>query len=201
MTLISGRARTIAPRRALATESYRFLNSADSKKPRFLVNARLRALADPHIVPPFRREALQLGLNPPADPLAQPAISSQSPMSDSPSATAKLPRDLAAEKGLVNVQIDGVWHQFPKGTRMIEACRQVDTIVPHYCYHPKLSSPGNCRMCLVQMGMPPRPKPGEEPARDEEGYQPIGWMPRPVIACANTVSENMGIRTTGEGQP
>jgi len=119
-------------------------------------------------------------------------------MSDSHSATAKKPRDLAAEKGLVNVQIDGEWHQFPKGTRMIEACRQVGQEVPHYCYHPKLSSPGNCRMCLVQMGMPPRPTPGAEPDVDEEGYQPIGWMPRPVIACANTVSENMGIKTRGE---
>jgi NADH-quinone oxidoreductase subunit G len=121
-------------------------------------------------------------------------------MSDTPSATAeiKLPKDLAAEKGLVNVQIDGVWHQFPKGTRMIEACRQVEITVPHYCYHPKLSSPGNCRMCLVQMGMPPRPAPGQEPQRDENGYEIIGWMPRPVIACANTVGENMGIRTTGD---
>ena len=121
-------------------------------------------------------------------------------MSDTPSATAelKLPKDLAAEKGLVNVQIDGVWHQFPKGTRMIEACRQAQVIVPHYCYHPKLSSPGNCRMCLVQMGMPPRPAPGQEPQRDENGYEIIGWMPRPVIACANTIGENMGIRTTGE---
>ena len=99
---------------------------------------------------------------------------------------------------MVNVQIDGVWHQFPKGTRMIEACKQAGNIVPHYCYHPKLTSPGNCRMCLVQMGMPPRPAPGQEPQRDEQGYEPIGWMPRPVIACANTVSENMGIRTTGE---
>jgi NADH-quinone oxidoreductase subunit G len=121
-------------------------------------------------------------------------------MSDTPSATAelKLPKDLAAEKGLVNVQIDGVWHQFPKGTRMIEACRQVQVTVPHYCYHPKLSSPGNCRMCLVQMGMPPRLAPGQEPQRDENGYEIIGWMPRPVIACANTVGENMGIRTTGD---
>jgi NADH-quinone oxidoreductase subunit G len=121
-------------------------------------------------------------------------------MSDTPSATAelKLPKDLAAEKGLVNVQIDGVWHQFPRGTRMIEACRQVQVTVPHYCYHPKLSSPGNCRMCLVQMGMPPRPAPGQEPQRDENGYEIIGWMPRPVIACANTVGENMGIRTTGD---
>jgi NADH-quinone oxidoreductase subunit G len=96
---------------------------------------------------------------------------------------------------MVNVQIDGEWHQFPKGTRMIEACRQVEKHVPHYCYHPKLTSPGNCRMCLVEMGMPPRPKPGEEPQRDENGRQPINWMPRPVIACANTVADNMGIKT------
>jgi NADH-quinone oxidoreductase subunit G len=121
-------------------------------------------------------------------------------MSDTPSATAelKLPKDLAAEKGMVNVQIDGVWRQFPKGTRIIEACRSVGSIVPHYCYHPKLTAPGNCRMCLVQTGMPPRPAPGQEPQRDENGYEPIGWMPRPVIACANTIAENMGIRTSGE---
>jgi NADH-quinone oxidoreductase subunit G len=121
-------------------------------------------------------------------------------MSDTPSATAELkrPKDLAAENGMVNVQIDGIWHQFPKGTRMIEACRQARITVPSYCYHPKLSSPGNCRMCLIQMGMPPRPAPGQEATYDDAGYQPIGWMPRPVIACANTVSENMGLRTTGE---
>lgn len=96
---------------------------------------------------------------------------------------------------LVNVQIDGVWHKFPKGMRMIEACKQVQKEVPHYCYHPKLSSPGNCRMCLVEMGMPPRPAPGTEPEKDEHGMPKIGWMPRPVIACANTISEGMGIRT------
>jgi NADH-quinone oxidoreductase subunit G len=121
-------------------------------------------------------------------------------MSDTASSTAelKLPKDLAAEKGMVNVQIDGVWYQFTKGTRMIEACRSVKKDVPYYCYHPKLSVPGNCRMCMVQMGMPPRPAPGQEPSRDEYGYEIIGWMPRPAISCANTVAENMGIRTTGE---
>ncbi len=96
---------------------------------------------------------------------------------------------------LVNVQIDGTWYKFPKGTRMIEACKQVKKEVPHYCYHPKLSSPGNCRMCLVEMGMPPRPAPGQEAEKDEHGMPKIGWMPRPVIACANTVAEGMGIRT------
>jgi len=114
------------------------------------------------------------------------------------SETKQLPKDIAAEKGMVNVQVDGHWIQVPRGTRMIEACKIAEKEVPHYCYHPKLSSPGNCRMCLVQMGMPPRPNPGEEPSYDEQGYQDIGWMPRPVIACANTVGENMGIRTQGE---
>ncbi|MFK7909433.1 MAG: molybdopterin-dependent oxidoreductase [Akkermansiaceae bacterium] len=117
-------------------------------------------------------------------------------MSDSE--TKQLPRDLAAEKGMVNVQIDGHWIQVPRGTRMIEACKIAEKEVPHYCYHPKLSSPGNCRMCLVQMGMPPRPAPGEDPKYGDDGFQEIGWMPRPVIACANTVGENMGIRTSGE---
>jgi NADH-quinone oxidoreductase subunit G len=98
----------------------------------------------------------------------------------------------------VNVQINGVWRKFPKGTRMIEACRQAEAPVPHYCYHPKLSSPGNCRMCLVEMGMPPRPAPGTEPEKDEHGFAKIGWSPRPVIACANTVAEGMGIRTEGK---
>jgi len=97
---------------------------------------------------------------------------------------------------LVNVQINGTWHQFPKGTRMIEAIKAAAVEVPHYCYHPKLSSPGNCRMCLVEMGMPTRPAPGAEPPqRDKDGFLPIQWIPRPVISCANTVADNMGIRT------
>ena len=120
-------------------------------------------------------------------------------MANSAPATAdRLPKDLAAEKGLVNVQVDGEWIQVPRGTRMIEACKIAEQDVPHYCYHTKLSSPGNCRMCLVQMGMPPCPLPGQDPDYGKDGYQEINWMPRPVIACANTVTENMGIRTTGE---
>ena len=96
---------------------------------------------------------------------------------------------------LVNVQVDGHWIRVPRGTRMIEACKQAAAEVPHYCYHPKLTSPGNCRMCLVEMGMPPRPVPGEEAELDADGHVKINWMPRPAIACANTVAEGMGIRT------
>ena len=96
---------------------------------------------------------------------------------------------------LLNVQIDGVWHQFPKGTRVIEACEKAGSYVPRYCYHKKLSSPGNCRMCLIEMGMP-KMGPDRKPELGEDGKPIINWMPRPQISCAQDVAEGMGVRTT-----
>ena len=95
---------------------------------------------------------------------------------------------------MVNIQINGVWHQFPKGTRLIEACEQAGSFVPRYCYHKKLSSPGNCRMCLIEMGMP-RMGPNRTPVLGEDGRPEINWMPRPQICCATDVSEGLGVRT------
>jgi NADH-quinone oxidoreductase subunit G len=95
---------------------------------------------------------------------------------------------------MVNVQIDGVWHQFPKGTRVIEACSQASKFIPRYCYHPKLSSPGNCRMCMVEMGMP-KMTPDRKPVIGADGKPEINWIPRPQISCAQDVAEGMGIRT------
>ncbi len=100
----------------------------------------------------------------------------------------------AASAPMVNVQINGVWRQFPKGTRLIEACEQAGHFVPRYCYHKKLSSPGNCRMCLIEMGMP-KMGPDRKPELDEEGKPIINWMPRPQICCASDVSEGLGVRT------
>ena len=95
---------------------------------------------------------------------------------------------------MFNVQIDGVWHQFPKGTRVIEACEQVGVFVPRYCYHKKLSSPGNCRMCLIEMGFP-RLGPDRKPELGADGKPIINWMPRPQISCAQDVAEGMAVRT------
>lgn len=98
---------------------------------------------------------------------------------------------------LVNVQIDGVWHQFPKGTRVIEACSQAGKFIPRYCYHPKLTSPGNCRMCMVELGMP---KMGQDrkPELGEDGKPLHNWIPRPQISCAQDVSEGLGVRTNSQ---
>jgi NADH-quinone oxidoreductase subunit G len=95
---------------------------------------------------------------------------------------------------MVNVQINGVWQEFPKGTRVIEACEKAGSYVPRYCYHKKLSSPGNCRMCLVEMGLP-KMGPDRKPELGSDGKPIINWMPRPQISCAQDVSEGMGIRT------
>ena len=95
---------------------------------------------------------------------------------------------------MVNVQINGIWKQFPKGTRLIEACEQAGSYVPRYCYHKKLTSPGNCRMCLIEMGMP-KMGPDRKPVMGPDGKPEINWMPRPQISCATDVSEGLGVRT------
>jgi NADH-quinone oxidoreductase subunit G len=102
--------------------------------------------------------------------------------------------ETAAPVQMLNVQIDGVWHQFPKGTRVIEACATAGKFVPRYCYHPKLSSPGNCRMCLIEMGMP-KMGPDRKPVIGPDGKAEISWIPRPQISCAQDIAEGMGVRT------
>jgi len=98
---------------------------------------------------------------------------------------------------MVNVQIDGVWMEFPKGTRLIEACAQANKFIPRYCYHPKLSSPGNCRMCLIEMGMP-KMTPDRKPELGPDGRPLINWIPRPQISCAQDVAEGMAVRTNSQ---
>jgi len=102
--------------------------------------------------------------------------------------------DPVSSPQMLNVQIDGVWHQFPKGTRVIEACEQAGSYVPRYCYHKKLSSPGNCRMCLIEMGFP-RLGPDRKPELGSDNKPIINWMPRPQISCAQDIAEGMGVRT------
>jgi NADH-quinone oxidoreductase subunit G len=96
---------------------------------------------------------------------------------------------------MLNVQVEGEWKQFPKGTRLIEACMKSGHFIPHYCYHPKLSSPGNCRMCLVELGMP-KMTPERKLVLGADGRPEIAWSPRPAISCATEISEGMAVRTS-----
>ena len=101
-----------------------------------------------------------------------------------------------AKPDLVTVFIDDKEIAVPKGTNVIEAARMVGTDVPHYCYHPKLTVAGNCRMCLIELGMPMADRATREPIMDPEtGKQKINWIPRPQIGCGTTVVPGMHVKT------
>jgi len=55
--------------------------------------------------------------------------------------------------------IDGREITVDRGTPVIEAAAQLGIDVPHFCYHPGLSAPANCRMCLVEVEDAPKLSP------------------------------------------
>ncbi len=99
-----------------------------------------------------------------------------------------------ADAPMLNVQVDGVWMQFPKGLNVIEVARRAAKFVPHYCYHPKLSISGNCRMCLVEVGSP-KMDAARKIVMAADNHPEVAWMARPQIGCATQITEGMGIRT------
>ncbi|ACD82274.1 molybdopterin-dependent oxidoreductase [Candidatus Methylacidiphilum infernorum] len=99
-----------------------------------------------------------------------------------------------ADTPLVNVQLDGQWVKVPKGLNVIEIAKRFGKFIPHYCYHPKLSIAGNCRMCLFEMGVP-KLDAQRKPLLDDKGMPLINWLPRPQIACATQATEGMAIKT------
>src|SRR5215472_9274634 len=73
----------------------------------------------------------------------------------------------------VQIIIDGQEITTTKGTTVIQAAAEVGIAIPRYCYYPKLSIAGNCRMCLVE----------------------IEKMPKLQIACNTQVAEGMSVFT------
>jgi len=75
-----------------------------------------------------------------------------------------------------NINIDGNTIEFRQGQTIIEAAREKGIDIPHFCWHPKLSVSGNCRICLVE----------------------VEKMPKLVIACSTLASEGMLVHTKSE---
>ncbi len=53
--------------------------------------------------------------------------------------------------------IDGRVVEAPEGSLVIDAAAQAGIKIPHYCYHPALGNPGNCRLCVVEVEGAPKP--------------------------------------------
>ena len=120
--------------------------------------------------------------------------------------TETKPAPAAIEK--IKVKVDGREIEVPRltadwsgkltPTTMIQACELAKTEVPHYCYHPKLPVPGNCRMCLVEYGTPAL-GPDRKPVLNADGTPKIAKSPRPAISCATPISPGMEIYTSTPG--
>src|SRR5215831_9541647 len=60
---------------------------------------------------------------------------------------------------MATFKYDGHEIPFEPGETIITAAYKVGIEIPHYCWHPGLTAPANCRMCLVEI----LPKPGQRP--------------------------------------
>jgi NADH-quinone oxidoreductase subunit G len=62
---------------------------------------------------------------------------------------------LADNPKLVRVIVDGRPIEAPEGSPLLQAMLDAGLDIPHYCYHPKLSIDGSCRLCQVRIeGIP-----------------------------------------------
>jgi len=55
--------------------------------------------------------------------------------------------------------IDGQEITVEPGTTLLDAAAELGIEIPTFCYHPGLSAPANCRMCLVDSNKSPKPSP------------------------------------------
>src|SRR5579883_1747290 len=94
------------------------------------------------------------------------------PGSPSMAAAANLPE---MEKN-VQIVVDGRPLSAPAGIPLLQAMLDAGLDIPHYCYHPKLTIDGSCRLCSVK----------------------IEGMPKIQISCNTEVRDGMVVHTLDE---
>ncbi len=77
---------------------------------------------------------------------------------------------------MAKITIDDKTLDVQDNLTIIQAARENGIEIPHFCWHPKLSVSGNCRMCLVE----------------------VEKMPKLVIACSTQVADGMVVKTMSE---
>ena len=59
-----------------------------------------------------------------------------------------------ATNDVVTLTIDGVEQTAPHGQLLIKAAEDTGTYIPRFCWHPRMTPVGMCRMCLVEVETP-----------------------------------------------
>lgn len=99
---------------------------------------------------------------------------------------------------LVKLKIDDVEVLAPKGTLVVDAAKRAGNDIPVFCYHPKLSPVGMCRMCLVEIGRVQRDRATGEVIVDENGRPKVTFGPKLETGCTVPVEEGMVVRTVSD---
>lgn len=77
---------------------------------------------------------------------------------------------------MAKITIDGKIYEAESNLTVIQAARLHGIHIPYFCWHPRLSVAGNCRICLVE----------------------IEKMPKLMIACATQVLDGMVVKTKSD---
>ncbi|MEX1244939.1 MAG: 2Fe-2S iron-sulfur cluster-binding protein [Thermoanaerobaculia bacterium] len=80
------------------------------------------------------------------------------------------------QKDTFTILFDGRPVEVPKNLNLIEAAKLAGIDIPHFCYHPRLSVVGQCRMCLVE----------------------IEGLPKIQAACTTPLKDGLSVKTTTE---
>jgi NADH-quinone oxidoreductase subunit G len=93
---------------------------------------------------------------------------------------------------MATITIDGTQYTVSDGLTVVQAAAEVGITIPHYCYHPALHAPANCRMCLIELQPPGAPGPLRQLAtacttRVADGMVVTNNSPRVRAARATTL--------------
>ena len=76
----------------------------------------------------------------------------------------------------VKFKFNGLELEAVEGSLVIDAATSNGIEIPHYCYHPELGNPGNCRLCIVE----------------------VAGAPKPMASCRLAVKEGMEVSSVSE---
>ncbi len=96
---------------------------------------------------------------------------------------------------MVTLTIDGAEISVPKGTLVVDAAKKIDIDIPVFCYHPKLTPVGMCRMCLVEIGLPVIDRATGQKVLNPDGSVKLNFGKGLQTGCTVVVSEGMVVRT------
>lgn len=93
------------------------------------------------------------------------------------------------------VTIDGRDYEFEGQPSLLQFCLDQGIELPHFCYHPSMSVPANCRQCLVDVGAPVRDRTTGELQTDDGGNPVIRYFPKLQTSCSHVVSDGQVVHT------